>query len=237
MGYNASIRMDWGIFLSFEVAASAIRDLVLPDLVPVEPAPGRAVLTLNLVHFMAGGDQVDLVENYEIDIGVVVPVDNSGHDGLPQAAAAVHVLNIASTSAEYIEICRDSGYRIHESADLAFDVSPDGFNSEVRDADGPVLSLAARFDAPAFTAFSRTGQDFIHDHRGDYRLNYVLEGEEIPALAPDSFSLTLHQHRFFLGIEPPESPPRQHAPLVLRPGHTATMSFYGPNDAEDDDSA
>lgn len=234
MGYNAAIQMDWGIFLSLEVEAAALGDLLLPDMILVKPAPGRALLTLNLVHFLAGGDQVDLAENQEIDIGVVVPVDNAGHDGLPQAAAAVHVLNIASTSADYIEICRESGYRIHEGANLTFSIAPDGLSGDVRNADGPILSFAAQFDDPVFKPFERIGQDFIHDYRGDYRLNYVLEGEEISALAPDSFSLTLHEHAFFLGLKASENPPLQHSPLALRPGHTATMSFYGPNEEEEE---
>jgi hypothetical protein len=230
MGYNAAIHLDWGVFFLLDVAAARLRGRLPPGITPVAPKRGRALLTLNLAHFLAGGDQVDLPENHEIDIGVVVPVDNSGHAGLPQAATAVHVLNIASTAPDYLAICADSGYRVHDAAGLGFAVAPAGLAGTVRDAGGPILSFAAREPEPAFAPFSRVGQDVIHDHRGEYRLNYVLEGEGLAAPAPDSFALTLHDHPFFLELGLSGRKARQREPFALRPGSRATLSFYGPND-------
>lgn len=231
MGYNAAIHLDWGVFFVLEVAAAPIRPFLPPALPLVEPSPGRALLALNLVHFLGGGDQVDLPENHEIDIGVTVPVDNTGHAGLPQAASAVHVLNIASTSQAYLEICRESGYRVHGGAGLGFDIAPAGLEGQVGDADGPILSFAARASEPAFAPFSRVGQDVIHDHRGEFRLNYLFEGEGLAATAPDTFELTLHDHPFFLGLDLDGPRPRQRQPFALKSGGQAAMSFYGPNEA------
>jgi hypothetical protein len=230
MGYNAAIHMDWGVFFILEVAAPPLGRHLPPGLAPIEPTPGRALLAVNLVHFLSGGDQVDLPQNHEIDIGVAVPVDNSAYAGLPQAASAAHVLNIASTSEDYLEICRDSGYRVHGGQGLLFDISPYGLDGHVRDGEGPILSFAARARDHAFQPFSRVGQDVIHDHRGEFRLNFVLEGEGVAATAPEMFELTLHDHPFFLGLDLDGESPRQRETFALRPGGRATMSFYIPDE-------
>jgi len=231
MGYNAAIHMDWGVFFVLEASSAPIRPLLPPGIHLVEPSPGRTLLALNLVHFLQGGDQVDLPENFEIDIGVNVPVDNSAYAGdLPQASTAVHVLNIASTSRDYLEFCRDSGYRIDDGEGLSFDLSPDGFEGTISDARGALLSFAARTPDLAFAPFRRLGQDVVYDHRGTYRLNYVFEGEGLAAPSADCFALTLHQHPFFLGLDLDGDKPRQHEPFALKTGLQATTSFYGPDE-------
>ncbi|MDP6708750.1 MAG: hypothetical protein QF893_20590 [Alphaproteobacteria bacterium] len=230
MGYNAAIHMDWGVFFVLEVAAAPLRSLLPPGIAPVERTPGQALLAVNLVHFLGGGDQVDLPQNHEIDIGVAVPVDNTAYTGLPQAASAAHVLNIVSTSEDYLEICRDSGYRVHGGQGLEFDIAPSGLDGRVRDGEGAILSFAARGRDHAFQPFSRVGQDVIHDHRGEFRLNFVLEGEGAAAAAPEMFDLTLHDHPFFLGLDLDGESPRQLETFALRPGGKATMSFYVPDE-------
>ena len=104
MAYNAAIHMDWGLFFEFEVPLAPLLPLLPPGIAAVGNDAEKAVLTLNLAHFVQGGDQIDLPENHEIDFGVLVPVDNTNYQGMPQADAAAHMLNIASDSKGYLEV-------------------------------------------------------------------------------------------------------------------------------------
>lgn len=229
MGHNASIHLDWGVFFEIEIEAGPVCALLPPGILPAEPAPGRALLSVNLVHFLGCGDQVQMPENHEIDIGIAVPVDNAGHAGLPQAASAVCLLNIASTSEDYLQICRDSGYPVHVGRELRFDIGPDGLSGSVHDADGPLLSFHPGNGARVFSIFSRIGQDLIHDHRGEYRLNYVLEGEGLAQPATDTFDLTLHAHPFYRRLDIAGAAARCRAQFALQPGRKASIAFYGPD--------
>lgn len=100
----------------------------------------------------------------------------------------------------------------------------------MQDENGPILSFTADPPGHGFESFSRVGQDVIHDHRGEFRLNYVFEGDGLAG--PDIFSLTLHDHAFFRGLDIAGDSPPRHDQFALRPGSKATIAFYGPN--EDD---
>lgn len=231
MGYKAAIWLDWGVFFTVEADADAVRDLMAPGLEAIGPVPGRVLLHINLVHFIRGGDGIELAACDEIDIGVAVPVDNSAYEGLPQAAA--HILNISATSPDYMEICRQTGYRLHDGHGLRFDLAKDGLSGGVADDAGPILDFRTNMARPPRSrVFSRVGQDVVHDERGQYRVNYVFAGKGLDGLADDAFALNLHHHPFFLGLVD-SGAPKQYPPFAVRRGRKATISFYGPDFPDD----
>ncbi|MEH6633748.1 MAG: hypothetical protein V7776_23355 [Halopseudomonas aestusnigri] len=249
MEHKAAIYMDWGLFFEIEISAALIRPLLPPGITPVETNNGNAILTLNLLHFLSGGDQVDLPANNEIDFGVAVPVDNSGYQnkGKPHAKSAVHMLNIASDSEDYLTICRDSGYCTHEGANLKFEFSPDGMNGCVLDGNGPIVTITALSmttknltenitenitkATPEYSPFQRFGQDVIHDHRGEYRLNFIFEGEGLSEPQTDLFELTLEDHPFFRGLNNLAGKQACLSQFALRPKKTATLYLFAPDEA------
>ena len=228
MAHNATIYLDWGVFFMVQVAAEHAQAVLPPGQAPVEPAPGQALLSVNLVHFLAGGDGVDLPENWEVDVGVSVSPDNTCFAGQPQALSAVQSVNIASTSDSYLEHCVASGYRVHPHNGLCFDIHPDALAGRVYDADGTILAFAFRGVVPPFQPFQRIGQDVVNDERGEYRLNYVFDGEGFAPAHPDNFSLTLHGHPFFRGLPVAGTPQTCFGQSALRPGKRAALAFHGP---------
>lgn len=110
MAIAASVFLDWGLFSVFDVDAEAVRRHLPTDVGIVTDDAGKATLSLNIAHFLEGGEGVELPQNHEIDLGVAVNVDNTLYAGCPQATTASHVLNIASTSADYLAYCKEAGY-------------------------------------------------------------------------------------------------------------------------------
>jgi hypothetical protein len=230
MGYNAAIYMNWGLFFEFEVPSAPLLPLLPPGIVVEGKDPKKAVLTLNLEHFLQGGDLIDLPENYEIDIGVLVPVDNSNYQDMPQANSAAHMLNIASDSKEYLKVCEDSGYCTHDRPNLTFEFDEDGLNGRVWDDDGPIVTIrSAKGETLNYGPFRRVGQDVVYDHREEYRLNFVFEGGGVVEPNPDLFEVVFEDHPFFRGLEL-AGPQVSQSQFALSFGEKAALSFFGPNE-------
>ncbi|MBT3490979.1 MAG: hypothetical protein HOA08_03640 [Rhodospirillaceae bacterium] len=230
MAYNAAIHMDWGLFFEFEVPLAPLLPLLPPGIAAVGNDAEKAVLTLNLAHFVQGGDQIDLPENHEIDFGVLVPVDNTNYQGMPQADAAAHMLNIASDSKGYLEVCKDSGYCIHDRPNLTFEFDQNGLNGRVWDDDGPIVSIkTVKGEALKYGPFRRVGQDVVYDHREEYRLNFVFEGKGLIDPSPNLFEIVLESHPFFRGLALSGRQICQ-SQFALSFGEKATLSFFGANE-------
>jgi hypothetical protein len=225
--HSATIRVDRGFFFVLEIAADAVNALLPPGIPAIQDPPGTALLAVNVLHFPPGGEGVDLPETYEIDVGVAVPVDNTRFADMPQAATAIHVLNIAATSDSYLTRCHDSGYRVHAAAGLRFDIDPGRSAGTVADSEGPILTFA--LDPPDLTAlpFSRIGQDLVYDERGHYRLNFVFAGKALRTAEACPFALTLHDHPFFRSLTVGGLVCRSR--LALHPEFGAKVAFYTEN--------
>lgn len=227
MGHTATVHLDWGLFCVTEVPIAQVRPLMPPRIQPLEARLGHGLLTINLAHFLAGGEGIALPQNHEIDIGVAVLPDNAGFGSGPEAATAVHVLDIASTSPDYLAHCEACGYRVHRGTELRFDISEDGLAGQVQDAEGRLLRWAWRGRPPAFGPFRRIGQDVVHDSRGEYRLNYVFSGGALASLVPADLEIELSGHSFFQGILLPRRIAWIEA-SILRRGEHASTAFHGP---------
>ncbi|MEX3548417.1 MAG: hypothetical protein VB125_04690 [Burkholderia sp.] len=239
MAYRSTIYLDWGAFFLLEAPSASIQPFLPAGLEPVLAPSGTAILTLNVVNFLQGGDQVDLPANHEIDIGVLVNLDNSEFEAdLPQASVAIHVLKVASTARGYVDLCKDTGYSVIDPAALAFEINPAALDASVRDADGPILRCRQIDGELEYGEFSRVGQDVMHNAKcGIYRANYIFSGEGLSRQMTDAMELKVHAHPFFadLGIEPGVLTCLDQ--FALKPSSRGSLAFYRPNQIETDETA
>ncbi|MEX3606750.1 MAG: hypothetical protein VB142_12495 [Burkholderia sp.] len=239
MAYRSTIYLDWGAFFLLEVPPASIKPLLPAGIEPILVPSGIAILTLNVVNFLQGGDQADLPANHEIDIGVLVNLDNSEFEAdLPQASVAIHVLKVASTARGYVDLCKDTGYSVIDPAALAFEIDPAALTASVRDADGPILSCRQLDRELEYGEFRRIGQDVMHDaERGIHRANYIFSGKGLSQPMTDAMELRIHAHPFFadLGIEPGVLACLDQ--FALKPSSRGSLAFYRPNLSGTDETA
>ncbi|KAF1018236.1 MAG: hypothetical protein VB140_00035 [Burkholderia sp.] len=238
MAYRSTIYLDWGTFFLIETPAASIQPLLPASVRPLLAASGAAILTLNVVHFLAGGEQVDLPANHEIDIGVLVELDNSEFEAdLPQASVAIHVLKVASTARGYVDLCQNTGYRVIDPVALAFEINPATLTASVCDADGPILGCRQLDLDLEYDEFRRIGQDVMYDaERGIHRANYIFSGKGLSRPMTNAMELRVHAHPFFadLGIEPGVLVCLDQ--FALKPSSRSSLAFYRPNQVEMDET-
>jgi len=232
MAYRATIFLDFGAFFLFEAPYEQLADLLPTGVSPSRSNSGKAQVVVNVAHFKKGGDNIDLPENYEIDIGVLVDVNNEKFGtNLPQATVATYILKVASTARGYIDVCANRGYPAIPPSKLTFDINSVTYAADISDETGPILSFRLLRDGLDFAPFYRIGQDVMFDADiGVHRSNFVFSGKGLLEQTADAFDLVLHDHSFFQDIGVPIGEVACVDQFALQHSSTASLAFYRPDD-------
>ncbi|PCE28615.1 hypothetical protein BWP39_00050 [Paraburkholderia acidicola] len=239
MPYRSTIYLDWGVFFLIEAPLAAIKPLLVAGVEPVLAPSGAALLTLNVVHFLEGGDQVEVPANHEIDVGVLVDLDNSKFSAdLPQATVAVYVIKVASTARGYIDQCKVAGYSVTDpTTALSFELNASTLDVSVQDADGPILTCRQLEHELEYGEFTRIGQDVMHNaEHGVHRANYIFSGEGLTKPMTTAMELRIHPHPFLadLGVSPGVVNCLDQ--FALKPSSRGSLAFYRPDEVEVDET-
>jgi len=169
---------EWPILFhigfSFEVPTRRIAGLLPAGVEAVEPLPGVALL--NLLHARHAPSSMGGARPYdEVVASILVQPDLSLSMPLPRLT--LYVLKVLSNSKSFVDYKVPAlKMPVHYEPSLGSELRADRMGCEVRDARGPIFSLASTSPSPVFKERAFTGQYFAQPEPQHVRPRGSLEG-------------------------------------------------------------